>query len=76
MHYGFMHGSYNRSYEVSLFRHLRIMAYLQLPGAFRSLSRLSSALGAKASTLRSFLLDLFTYELSRQAKSPRRKLAC
>jgi len=22
------------------------------------------------------LLDLFTYELSRQAKSPRRKLAC
>ena len=60
MHYGFMHGSYDRSYEVSLFRHLRIMAYLQLPGAFRSLSRLSSALGAKASTLRSFLLDQFS----------------
>ena len=34
------------------------MAYLQLPVAFRSLSRLSSALSAKASTLRSFLLDL------------------
>ena len=33
------------------------IAYLQLPAAFRSLSRLSSALSAKASTLRSFLLD-------------------
>ena len=44
---------------VSPFRYLRIKAYLQLPEAFRSLSRLSSALSAKASTLRSFLLDLF-----------------
>ena len=35
------------------------MAYLQLPVAFRSLSRLSSALSAKASALRSFLLNLF-----------------
>ena len=33
--------------------------YLLLTAAFRSLSRLSSALSAKASTLRSFLLDLF-----------------
>ena len=33
------------------------MAYLQLTVAFRSLSRLSSALSAKASTLRSLLLD-------------------
>ena len=32
-------------------------AYVQLPAAFRSLSRLSSALSAKASTLRSFSLD-------------------
>ena len=40
------------------FRHLRIKGYLLLPVAFRSLSRLSSALSAKASTLRSFLLDL------------------
>ena len=32
-------------------------AYVQLPAAFRSLSRLSSALSAKASTLRSFLLN-------------------
>ncbi len=41
----------------SPFRHLRIKDYLHLPAAFRSLSRLSSALSAKASTLRSFLLD-------------------
>ena len=43
---------------VSPFRDLRIKGYLLLPEAFRSLSRLSSALSAKASTLRSFLLDL------------------
>ena len=43
---------------VSPFRYLRIKGYLLLPAAFRSLSRLSSALSAKASTLRSFLLDL------------------
>ena len=42
---------------VSPFRYLRIKAYLQLPVAFRSLSRLSSALSAKASALRSSLLN-------------------
>ena len=42
---------------VSPFRYLRIMAYLQLPEAFRSLSRLSSALSAKASALRSYSLN-------------------
>ena len=47
------------SSRVSPFRYLRIDGYLLLPAAFRSLSRLSSALSAKASTLRSFLLDLF-----------------
>ena len=47
------------SCRVSPFRYLRIISYLHLPVAFRSLSRLSSALSAKASTLRSFLLDLF-----------------
>ena len=41
------------SYRVSPFRHLRIKDYLHLPAAFRSLSRPSSALSAKASTLRS-----------------------
>ena len=43
--------------RVSPFRYLRINGYLLLPEAFRSLSRLSSALSAKASTLRSFSLD-------------------
>ena len=45
------------SSRVSPFRYLRLNGYLLLPAAFRSLSRLSSALSAKASTLRSFLLD-------------------
>ena len=39
--------------RVAPFRYLRVNAYLQLTAAFRSLSRLSSALSAKASTLRS-----------------------
>ena len=43
--------------RVSPFRDLRIVGYLLLPEAFRSLSRLSSALSAKASTLRSSSLD-------------------
>ena len=43
--------------RVSPFRYLRINGYLLLPEAFRSLLRLSSALSAKASTLRSLLLD-------------------
>ena len=42
---------------VSPFRDLRINGYLLLPEAFRSLSRLSSALSAKASTIRSFSHD-------------------
>ena len=42
---------------VSPFRDLRIIGYLLLPEAFRSLSRLSSALSAKASTIRSFQHD-------------------
>ena len=40
--------------QVSPFRYLRINGYLLLPEAFRSLSRLSSALSAKASTIRSY----------------------
>ena len=42
---------------VSPFRDLRINGYVLLPEAYRSLSRLSSALSAKASTLRSYSLD-------------------
>ena len=45
--------------QVSPFRNLRIKGYLLLPEAYRSLSRLSSALSAKASTLRSFQLNQF-----------------
>ena len=43
--------------RVSPFRYLRLNEYLLLPAAFRSLSRLSSALSAKASTLRPYQLD-------------------
>ena len=44
--------------RVSPFGNLRINAYLQLPEAYRSLSRPSSAPDAKAFPLRSFMLDL------------------
>ena len=49
------------SCRVSPFRHPRIMGYLLLPAAFRSLSRLSSALSAKASALCPSLFDLFVF---------------
>ena len=42
------------SCRVSPFRYLRVTGYLLLTVAFRSLSRLSSALSAKASTIRSY----------------------
>ena len=45
--------------RVSPFRYLRVKGYLLLTAAFRSLSRLSSALSAKASTLCSLQLNLF-----------------
>ena len=44
--------------RVSPFRNLRIKAHLQLPEAYRSLSRLSSAPDAKAFPLHSLQLDL------------------
>ena len=44
--------------RVSTFGDLRIEAYLQLPAAYRSLSRPSSAPDAKAFTLRSCSLEL------------------
>ena len=44
--------------RVAPFRYPRITGYLLLTVAFRSLSRLSSALSAKASTLCSLSLDL------------------
>ena len=48
---------------VSPFRYPWIIGYVLLPMAFRSLSRLSSALSAKASTLRPYLLDLYRIAL-------------
>ena len=50
------------SSRVSPFRNPWIIAHLQLPAAYRSLSRLSSALSAKASALRS---SCFTALVSR-----------
>ena len=49
---------------VSPFGYPWITGYLLLPTAFRSLSRPSSALSAKASTLRPFLLNLPLYRSS------------
>ena len=47
--------------RVPPFGNSRIKAYLQLPQAFRSLSRPSSAISALASTLRSSSLDLMIF---------------
>ena len=52
------------SCQVSPFRNLRVKGYLLLTAAYRSLSRLSSALSAKASTLRPSLLYLKQIERS------------
>ena len=49
---------------VSPFRNLRVIGYLLLAAAYRSLSRLSSALSAKASTLRSCSLNLISSGVS------------
>ena len=49
---------------VSPFGYPRISARLQLPEAFRSLPRPSSAPSAKAFPLRSFLLDLYVSQFA------------
>ena len=61
-----VYGDWSSSSRVSPFRHPRIDGYLLLPVAFRSLSRLSSALSAKASTLRSYSLDLSSAQFLRR----------
>ena len=53
-----VYGAYALRMRVSPFGYLRISAYVRLPEAFRSLSRPSSALSAKASALRPSLLNL------------------
>ena len=60
--------------RVSPFGNLRIDAYVPLPGAYRSLSRPSSAPDAKAFPLRSFSLDLLV--LKNYAGSIRFFLVC
>ena len=45
--------------RVAPFRNLRINSYLPIPEAYRSLSRLSSPLKAKASSIRPYLLSFF-----------------
>ena len=58
--------------RVSPFRHPRINAYVQLPAAFRSLSRLSSAPSARASALRPTMLNLLYFRLALSFKKVRR----
>ena len=53
-----LYGRWSLSSGVSPFRNPRVDGYVVLTAAYRSLSRLSSALSAKASALCSFLLDL------------------
>ena len=61
--------------RVSPFRNPRIGGYLPLPAAYRSLSRLSSALSAKASTLCPYQLNLPPASLSRRAFFPSHGIA-
>ena len=49
------------TYWVAPFGHLRITSYLRIPAAFRSLSRPSSPLRAKASSVYSYLLSYLQY---------------
>ena len=53
-----VYGDWGMLSRVSPFRNQRVKGYLLLTAAYRSLSRPSSALSAKASTLRPFLLNL------------------
>ena len=50
-------GGWGLPSRVSPFRNLRITGYVPLPAAYRSLSRLSSALSAKASALCPYQLN-------------------
>src|SRR5688572_27708475 len=56
------------SRRVSPFGHLRINAYVRLPEAFRSLSRPSSPVHAKASTVRPCSLDRICSLRSRKSE--------
>ncbi len=64
------YGTTGPPWWVAPFRDLRIVVYLPLPAAFRSLSRLSSALSAKASALRPIQLYLCIDRLLVLGSSP------
>ena len=68
------YGAQGLPVRVSPFGHLRIKGYLLLPEAFRSLSRPSSALSAKASTLRPSCLTFCDLSSDRSGHPP--VLAC
>ena len=53
-----LRGEQSSTIRVAPFRNYRIINYLHLPDTYRSLSRLSSPLRAKASTIRPSLLSL------------------
>ena len=61
--------------RVSPFGNLRVEAYVQLTAAYRSLSRPSSALDAKAFPLRSYQLDLVGADFVSLPSALRLKLA-
>ena len=63
--------AWSLSMRVSPFGDLRIDGYLRLPEAFRSLSRPSSALSAKASALRPFCLILTYSAVASAGMCPR-----
>ena len=65
-----VHDDRSSSCRVPPFRHPRLNGYLLLPAAFRSLSRPSSALSAKASALRSFCLTICCYSVNSLAFFP------
>ena len=64
------YGAWAFPMRVSPFGDLRISAYVRLPEAFRSLSRPSSALSAKASALRPSLLNLCRRAFRSPSRTP------
>ena len=64
--------TWSLSMWVSPFRNLRINGYLLLPEAYRSLSRLSSALSARASTPRSLKLNQMNSFCGRRSRGFRK----
>ena len=68
--------NYPSGNQVSPFRNLRINSYLPIPVAYRSLSRLSSPLRAKASPVYPFLLSSTCAAFARHGMLFRQLLSC